>query len=89
MIRFTSAIMVSAACALTVVVFMPGFVPQVAAHTAQSPARAATERTVACTQSWPYYEPACLHDDRQPGGHARIVRIIPIERTALTDSASR
>jgi hypothetical protein len=49
--------------------------------TAQTPSRTSQEIVTVCTESWPYYQPACLHDGRQPGGRARAVRIISTERS--------
>lgn len=100
MIGKLSAIMASAACAYVVVALVPGLVPPVAAHAAQKPAleqtavaqtavEAAAVGRPACTESWPYYEPACLHDARQPDGRARVVRMVSIERTTGFGSRSR
>jgi hypothetical protein len=49
--------------------------------TAQRPSRTSQEIVTVCTESWPYYQPACLHDSRRPGGQARAVRIISTERS--------
>ena len=99
MIRLTSAIMISAACAAMAAVFIPGLAALAAgaaqtatadqATTAQNPAAIDRDRAAACTQSWPYYEPPCLRDDRRPGERPRVVRIIAIERLALNGSHSR
>jgi hypothetical protein len=105
MIGKISAIIASAGCAAVFVVSVPGFAPSVAAHAVQPPAvtqtmsaqtvavqapvSAATLRRPSCTESWPYYEPACLYDARQPDGRARIVRIVSVERAAVPASASR
>jgi hypothetical protein len=35
----------------------------------------------ACSmRAWPYYADDCLHDPGQPGGHARVARIVPLDR---------
>ncbi len=39
-------------------------------------ARIADRRQAVCAQAWPYYEPACLHDDRRSDGTVRVVRVI-------------
>lgn len=99
MIGRASAIMAAAASAALIVVLIPGFAPQVAAHasqpafterapTAVAPRAAGHERKIVCRESWPYYEPACLRDDRQPDGRARVVRVISIERTSLAGSGA-
>jgi hypothetical protein len=49
--------------------------------TAPTPSRTSQGIVTVCTDSWPYYQPACLHDIRQPGGRARAVRIISSERS--------
>ena len=41
-------------------------------------------RGAVCTQRWPYYEPACLHDGRRSDGKVRVVRVIITDRS-LTD----
>lgn len=38
--------------------------------------RIAESRKAVCSQAWPYYEPVCLHDNRQSDGKARAVRLI-------------
>jgi hypothetical protein len=91
-----SAVLASAASAFLVVTVISGFAPSVAAHAAQSPAtapgRAQDAITVtafarpACRESWPYYEPTCLHDARQPDGRARVVRVVSIERSVAGTS---
>lgn len=97
MIGKISAILVSAACAYVLVTLLSGFASALVASAAPQPAAPqiasalkaqAADRKAACAESWPYYEPQCLRDDRQPGGRARIVRIVSIERTALRASAS-
>lgn len=108
MIGKISAVLASAGCAFLLVTAIPGLAPSVAAHAAptpaveqagtQNPLKAAAPGGPACREIWPYYEPACLHDARQPGGRARVVRVVSIERTtpqgtlqgtALQESASR
>ena len=32
----------------------------------------------ACGQHWPYYEPACLRDNRKRSGNAHAVRVIAL-----------
>ena len=50
--------------------------------------RPATQQpAVACSQTWPYYERACLRDDRQAPSTAMIVRIVSTDR--LPDGAVR
>jgi hypothetical protein len=39
-------------------------------------ARIADRRKAVCAQAWPYYEPACLHDERRSDGNVRVVRVI-------------
>jgi hypothetical protein len=46
----------------------------------QRPPGGSRNRKIACVESWPYYEPSCLQDDRPPDGRGRIVRMIS-ERT--------
>ncbi len=77
-----------AACLL--VTLIPGLAPEVSAHTAGKAGVqvAAAQSPSRCTESWPYYEPACLHDSRRPGGRARVVRIISTERSAVEGSRS-
>jgi hypothetical protein len=99
MVGRASAIMAAAACAALIVVLMPGFAPQVAAHAAQPaftqpaataahPPAAGHGRKIACRESWPYYEPACLRDNRQPDGRARVVRVISIERASFAEAGA-
>jgi hypothetical protein len=38
-----------------------------------------TQHKITCTQGWPYYEKACLHDGRQSDGKAPMVRMIAID----------
>jgi hypothetical protein len=83
MLGKTSAIMLAAVCATVIVVFMPGFNQPVAANAAPSIQHVAVANpAVSCIQSWPMYEASCLHDDRQPGGKARAVRVIRLDRQA-------
>lgn len=100
MIRATTAIMAMAACGYMAVVFVPGLTPAAGARTAPKAALGSTvtagtvrnagkEGSVQCFASWPYYEPACLHDGRAADGRARVVRIIPTTRTALAGSSHR
>jgi hypothetical protein len=81
------------AAAYLLVTLIPGLAPEVSARTADEivAAQATTIESpsaAACTESWPYYRPACLHDSRQPGGLARTVRVISIERSAVESSGS-
>jgi len=90
MIEKVSLAIAALTAAYFLVTLIPGVAPQVAARTAEKTtiaqlgmSQAAQGRKVACVESWPYYEPNCLHDGRQPNGRARIVRIISTERPAL------
>ena len=38
-----------------------------------------TQRKITCTQGWPYYEKACLHDGHQLDGKAQMVRVIAVD----------
>jgi hypothetical protein len=38
-----------------------------------------TQHKITCTQGWPYYEKACLHDGRQSDGKSHAVRMIAID----------
>jgi hypothetical protein len=38
-----------------------------------------TQHKITCTQGWPYYEKACLHDGRQSDGKAQVARMIAID----------
>ncbi len=44
-------------------------------------ARLSDIRGAVCSQGWPYYEPACLHDGRRSEGKARVVRVIVTDRS--------
>jgi len=37
-------------------------------------------RSVSCREAWPYYEPACLRDGREPNSAARTVRVVARNR---------
>ena len=37
------------------------------------------QHKITCTQGWPYYEKACLHDGRQSDSKAQMVRMIAID----------
>ena len=99
MIGKISAVLASAACAFLIVTVIPGVAPSVAAYAAQTPAveqpkaqdplAAPALGRPACTETWPYYEAACLYDARQAGGRARVVRVVSIERTAFPGTAAR
>jgi hypothetical protein len=41
----------------------------------------AESRKALCSQSWPYYEPSCLHDGRRTDGKMRVVRVIITDRS--------
>jgi len=43
--------------------------------------RVAESRQALCSQSWPYYEPSCLHDGRRADGKMRVVRVIITDRS--------
>jgi hypothetical protein len=81
---------VAMAAAYLLVTLIPGFAPEVSARTADKAVLAqpvtAKESVTVCTESWPYYQPACLHDSRQPGGRARAVRVISTDRSAIKTS---
>jgi hypothetical protein len=47
-------------------------------------ARIAEHGRAICSQVWPYYEPACWHDDRRSDGTIRVVRVIVADRS-VTD----
>ncbi len=36
---------------------------------------------IVCEQSWPYYEPSCLHDGYSAAGNARVIRVISADRS--------
>jgi hypothetical protein len=92
MIEKTWLAIMALAAAYLLVTLIPGLAHEVSAPTAdetvaakplttQSPSRTSREAVTVCTESWPYYQPACLHDSRRPGGQARAVRIISTERS--------
>jgi len=90
MIEKVSFAVAALAAAYLLVTLIPGAAPEVAARTAERTStaqlgmsQASQGRKVACMESWPYYEPNCLHDGRQADGRARIVRIISTERPSL------
>ena len=87
MIGKASWAIIALVMAYLLVTLTPGLVSEVAARTAPKaapiPAGVAQDRKGACAESWPYYEPSCLHDGRQPGGRVRTVRIVSAERLAL------
>jgi len=77
----------SAGCAALIV----SIVPEVAVGSSQNagipvadagiPARidSRTQHKITCTQGWPYYEKACLHDGRESDGKAQVARMIAID----------
>ena len=84
---------VALVAAYLLVTLIPGLAPEVSARTADKiiATRLATAENptlTACTESWPYYQPECLRDDRQPDGRARAVRIISAEHSAVESSGS-
>jgi len=89
MIEKASLTVMALAAAYLLVTLIPGLAPEVSARTADKIfATAESPSARACNVSWPYYQPACLHDSRQPGGLARTVRIISTERSAVESSGS-
>jgi hypothetical protein len=43
---------------------------------------------ISCSgKAWPYFEPECLRDPKQPAGQARVVRIISTDRLSFPDKA--
>ncbi|MGP0082440.1 MAG: hypothetical protein ACLP0B_02255 [Steroidobacteraceae bacterium] len=44
-------------------------------------ARIAERGRAICSRVWPYYEPACWHDDRGSDGKIRVVRVIVADRS--------
>ena len=48
-----------------------------------------TQRKITCTQGWPYYEKACLHDGRQSDGKAQMVRMIAIDHLTKSGQLQR
>jgi hypothetical protein len=91
MIEKTWLTFMALAAAYLLVTLIPGLAPEVFASTADKivavqPATAKSASGTPCTESWPYYQHACLHDSRQPGRLARTVRIISTERTAVESS---
>lgn len=83
MIRFSyviAAVLIAAA-----IVSLPSLSAQVQANTPAPIAKAdradARPSDSTCAQQeWPYYETSCLRDARNPGGRARPVRVISIDR---------
>ncbi len=88
MIKKILAIVAAAVCAGAIAEFVPGPAPAVAAgaspgpqsHTIVAPVRTAESRKAICSQGWPYYEPACLRDNRSLDGKVRVVRVIAADR---------
>jgi hypothetical protein len=94
MLKTLLACAVAALCAAIIVGLIPkpsaaaasaltdsngGALNAVAGKAATSPA---ISRYGDCSQPWPYYERACLHDGRQTDGKSRFVRVITLDRTA-------
>jgi hypothetical protein len=105
MIKNILAVVAAAACAGAIIEFIPEAAPAVAAGVSTAshgtsvsdrakPAvldatRIPERRKAICAQAWPYYEPACLRDDRRSDGKVRVVRVIVAdgsvtERTSQT-----
>ena len=92
MIKTILAIIAAAACTGAITEFTPEAAPAVAAGVSTAshgtsvsdrakPAvldatRIPERRKAICAQAWPYYEPACLHDERRSDGNVRVVRVI-------------
>ncbi len=89
------AVIAAAACAGAIIEFIPETAPPVATA-AQSHATSMSDRakpavldaariaergSTICSQVWPYYEPACWHDDRGSDGTIRVVRVIVSDRS--------
>ncbi len=49
-------------------------------------ARIAETRRAICSQVWPYYEPACWHDERRSDGTIRVVRVIVADHSVTARS---
>jgi hypothetical protein len=81
----TLSMIAAAAMGAAVVTFMPTFAPTADANT-PAPIVKADRLDVrplgkSCSQqAWPYYETQCLRDRNQPGGQARSVRMISVDR---------
>ncbi len=105
MIKNILAVVAAAACAGAIIEFRPEAAPAVAAGVSTAShgtsvsdsnkpwvvaaARLPDIRRAVCTRAWPYYEPACLRDDRRSDGKVRVVRVIVAdgsvtERTSQT-----
>jgi len=89
-LRSVLAVVAAAVCAAVLVGFVPEPTSAVAAGTSEPQLTVGSisepvmlvvapvdDARSSCTQGWPYYEPSCLHDNRQPNGKARVVRVIP------------
>jgi hypothetical protein len=75
----------AAALGAAAVLALPGFSPEVEARTPPLVVKSdrLDVRTAGkdCTQqAWPYYEANCIRDRNQPGGQARVVRVITTDR---------
>jgi len=85
MIKKILAVITAAVCAGAITEFIPESAPAVAAGVsaaAQSHATSISDRVgTICSQAWPYYEPACWHDDRGSAGTIRVVRVIVSDRS--------
>ena len=84
MYRILSAI-AAVALGAAAVLALPGFSPEVEARTPPPAVKAdridARATGKDCTQqAWPYYEASCIRDRNQPGGQARVVRVISTDR---------
>ena len=89
MIKNILAIVAAALCAGAIVEFVPqsaASLPGAQSHGTSTSARVksaavdasriADRRGAICSQVWPYYEQACLHDDRRSDGKEHLVRVI-------------
>ncbi len=84
MLKTVLAIVAAGACAGAVV----GFVPEPSPADAAS-ASVADGGTVGCAQPWPYYERACLRDNRKHSGIAHAVRVITIANRAISHTPQK
>ncbi len=88
------AVAAAAACAAVIVGFIPPPTPADAARAPQLAAVVADQPAVVpaqpdnCTQAWPNYDRACLHDSRRPNGTPRVARVVAMDRS-VADRALR
>jgi hypothetical protein len=101
-LRSVLAVIPAAVCAAALVGFVPEPTSAVAAGTSQPQLTVASfsepvlpvaptvgDAGAGCAQGWPYYEPSCLHDSRQPNGKARVVRVIPADHPKVLTARAR